>query len=49
MGRLYIRMGKSVKMSVDGKNLLGIGQDIDYSEKKKASGLHLPLYWGYCL
>ena len=34
-------------MSFEGKNLYG--QYIDYSEKKMAQGLHLPLYWNYFL
>ena len=34
-------------MSFEGKNLYG--QYIDYSEKKMAQGLHLPLYWDYFL
>ena len=35
--------GLTVKMSFELKNLNG--QYIDYSEKKMAQGLHLPLYW----
>ena len=34
-------------MSFEGKILRG--QYIDYSEKKMAQGLHLPLYWDYFL
>ena len=47
MGCLCILMGKLLKCHLKGKNCrkLANGQDIDYSEKKVASGLHLPLYW----
>ena len=38
-------MGKTVKMSVEGKDLQEIGKLIIM--KKMAPGLYLPLYWGY--
>ena len=39
--------GYTVKMSFEGKNLYG--QYINYSEKKMAQRLHLPLYLDYFL
>ena len=40
--------GKLLKCHLKGKasRKLANGQNIDYSEKRLAQGLHLPLHWG---
>ena len=46
MGCLCIGIGKTVKMSFEGKSQQENGWNIEDSEKKKmAPGLYLPLHW----
>ena len=49
MGCPWIWMGKTVKMSIEGKSQQEIGKWTEYWlfwKKKMALGLHLPLHWG---
>ena len=45
---MHLNWGKLLKYHLKGKTSRKLvnGQNIDYSETKKAEGLHLPLHWG---